>query len=75
MSETKQPDFEGFARAIMERALEEGYIDGIEGDDLEELAQLHGILVKTAYDPAKHGDSDGEVEPGEGWYVPWWCDA
>jgi hypothetical protein len=48
----------------------EGY--DVEGDTLQELGLKHGVLVQVPYDPAKHGESEFEVEPGEPWYVLAW---
>ena len=63
-----QPDWEGFARAIMD-AWPEGDVDG---GDLQETAERYGLLRKEPYDPAKHGEWGKEeygTQPGEDWYV------
>lgn len=69
-----KPDFEGFARAILEHQLEYGWMDGIEGEDLEELARCHGIVRRVAYNPELHGESwlVDHLEPGDDWWVPWY---
>ena len=66
----KQPDFEGFARAIMEPWEFGDTI--VSTDDLEENAKYFGLVRKEPYDPAKHGTlgrAEYDVKPGDDWYV------
>ncbi len=48
----------------------------VQGSDIWDAATETGILVKTKYDPALHGEQDAEV--GDAWYVvaeEWRVDA
>ena len=61
-----KPDWEAFGREIME-AWPEGDVDGFE---LQEIAHKHRVLVKTKFDPAKHGAYDDYgAEPGDPWFL------
>ena len=67
-------NYEGFAKAILTK-----YWDGdcgdIDGMDVQDLAEEHGVIVKVPYDPEKHGEEGGSefgIEPGDDWYVPAW---
>lgn len=40
-----------------------------DGSDLQDFLVAEGHLVQEPYDQAKHGDNDGECEPGDPWYV------
>ena len=65
----KQPDWEGFARAIMEH-WPEGDVDG---EDLQNTAEYYGLLRKEPFDPERHGyDAMDEwgMEPSEGFPGP-----
>jgi len=64
----KQPDWEGFARAIMGH-WPEGDVDG---EDLQNTAEYYGLIRKEHYDPEKHGEEvfwEYGTEPGDDWYV------
>lgn len=55
-----------FARwAVREGVFEATTLDGA---DIESKAEKLGIVVRVAYDPAVHGDSDA-AEPGDDWFV------
>lgn len=41
----------------------------IAGSDAQDKAVEYGILVKVAYDPDLHGDSDIDIEVGDEWFV------
>lgn len=58
-------DFEAFAKEIMERWPE----CGVDGFELQELAERHGLIesVPGGFDPAKHVDRYGDAEPGDPW--------
>ena len=43
--------------------------DGVDGDEIQELAIALGLIVDTRYDPSLHGDSMWDAEPGDPWYV------
>ena len=51
-------------------AIEKGCFDGcdLDGGSIQDKAENLGIIVRTQYDPEKHGDS-GEAEPGDDWFV------
>lgn len=51
-------------------AIEESSFDGcdLDGGMLQDKAVEEGILIETAYDPAKHGPADGADE-GDRWFV------
>jgi hypothetical protein len=51
-------------------AITEGPFEGchLDGSDIQDKAEKLGILIKTKYDPAIHGES-AEAEPGDDWYV------
>lgn len=64
-----KPDWEGFGRAIME-AWPEG---GLDGFDLQDIAEKYGVIREVPYDPDKHGTGGLEewgMEPGNPWFVP-----
>lgn len=63
-----KPDWEGFARSIME-SWPEGDVDG---GALQEIAENYGLIREEpgGYDEDKHGpDEWGDGEPGQPWYV------
>ena len=66
-------DWEGFGKALLGKHWE--YDCGeVEGDEIQDIALEHGLIVREPYDPAKHGE-DGlglGIEPGGEWYVPAW---
>lgn len=64
---TPKPDFEGFARAI----LEQWPTSDIDGADLFELSVSYGMIseVPGGYDPEHHIDAEGICpERGDPWY-------
>lgn len=64
---TKQPDFEGFARAVVG----EWPVNRIEGPDLWDLALEYGMVreVPGGFDPFKHKAPLGLCPgPGDEWY-------
>lgn len=50
-------------------AIREGAFDGtdLDGGDIQDKAEELGILIRTKYDPAKHGES-ADVDPGDDWF-------
>lgn len=58
-------------REFFRWAMDEGAFMGcdLDGGDMQEKASKLGLIVKEPYDPAKHGKSDCDVEPGADWYV------
>jgi len=40
----------------------------VDGGDVQDKAANLGLIIKTEYDPKKHGESDW-CEPGDDWYV------
>lgn len=40
----------------------------IDGGDVQDKAEKLGLIIKTKYDPAIHGENS-EAEPGDDWYV------
>jgi hypothetical protein len=70
MSDTELPDWERFGRAIMA-----GWPDMCDLDcfEVQDLAEMCGILRKEPYDPERHGDEyadEYDVKPGDDYYVP-----
>ncbi len=55
-----------FSRRCLEGAWE-GY--DIDGGDIQDWATEFGLLVKTQYDPEKHGPNEFDLESGDDWYV------
>jgi hypothetical protein len=49
----------------------EGPFDGcdLDGGSVQDKAEALGLIVKEPYDPAKHGDNDCDIEPGQDWFV------
>lgn len=42
----------------------------MDGDDIQELAVKHRLLVRVGFDPKKHDGEGAEFcEPGDPWYV------
>ena len=41
----------------------------LEGSDVQDKAERLGLLIKTKYDPDKHGPSDCDAGPGDDWFV------
>jgi hypothetical protein len=64
------PNYRAFAHAIIDAS----WMDAeVEGDVIQQLAEDCGIIQKTKYDPAIHGDVGREfADPGDDWfeYVP-----
>lgn len=61
------PDFEGFARAL----LETWPTNDVEGSELFDLALRYGMIreVPGGYDPDEHIDAEGIApERGDPWY-------
>lgn len=57
-------------RAFTRWAIEEGSFAGcdLDGGSIQDKAVELGILVRTKYDPAVHGESDS-AERGDDWFV------
>ena len=68
MKDKPTPDFEAFAKDIMD-----DWPDGfdIDGADLQEKAEKHGLLYRVdgGFDPEVHGDTHGCAEPGYPWLM------
>lgn len=62
--ETLAPSARFVLWALMEGSWQGGDIDG--GAAQDKAIEL-GLIVKTTYDPAKHGEAD--CDPGDAWYV------
>lgn len=60
-------DLAKFAKWAIESSAWSG--NDLDGGDVQNKAVECGILTETQYDPAIHGESEFEVEPGDGWYV------
>lgn len=62
-----KPDWEAFGKAIMEAWPE----CGVDGFDVQELAERHGIIVEVpgGFDPEIHSDPLGVCEPGDAFYL------
>lgn len=61
-------DLEKFARWCVQ----EGPFSGcdLDGGDVQAKAFECGLLTKTKYDPAVHGEDNADyVEPGDAWFV------
>lgn len=58
-------DLVKFAAEIVAIAWEGGDADGA---TIQEIAESHGLVIRTTYDPAIHGPSDS-VDPGDEWFV------
>jgi hypothetical protein len=60
------PDWEAFGREVMD-AWPEG---GIDGFDLQDLAEKHGIILSVpgGFDPDKHNDDGYGLESGDPWF-------
>ncbi len=63
-------------REFFRWAMTEGPWDGcdLDGGDVQEKACKLGLIIKTKYDPAKHGEPPAafdfcDIEPGDDWYV------
>jgi hypothetical protein len=41
---------------------------GLDGGDIQNVAERLGLIRSVPYDPAKHGPSD-EAEPDDPWFV------
>lgn len=52
-------------------ALDEGswYGCDLDGGAIQEKALSLGLLKVEPYDPAKHGESEYDAEPGDDWYT------
>ena len=52
-------------------AVENGPFEGCELDSFEVLdkALACGILIKTEYDPEKHGGNSADAERGDEWFI------
>ena len=64
---TGELDLAEFARWAIENGSWDSSL-GLDGGDIQEKAQACGILVKTKYDPKRHGGNDVDCEPGDDWY-------
>lgn len=52
------------------RCIAEGSWRGCDFDGAaQDWAVELGLLTKTTYDPAVHGENDVDAEPGDPWYV------
>lgn len=54
-----------FAKAIIRL----GWQGDIGGDEVQELAEKHGLIAQVPFDPKVHNDPDLCMEPGQPWYV------
>jgi hypothetical protein len=61
MTETNIPDFESFAKDIMESFAFENDIDGFE---IQDLAKKHHLVREVKFDPKIHGENI-EIEEGD----------
>lgn len=41
----------------------------LDGGAVQDKAEALGLIVKTQYDPAVHGDNDCDAQPGDDWFV------
>lgn len=60
------------AAAAFTKAIFDDYfpdMQDIDGSTVFGIGQRTGVLLKTKYDPAVHGDNDYECEPGDEWFV------
>lgn len=67
MTSFKEPNFQGFADAIMEH----WPMSDVDGADLQELAVKFGIIapIPGGFDPEEHDDEVGYgAEPGDPWF-------
>lgn len=56
-----------FAVEALRIAFDGGTMDG---DDIQELAVKHGLLIRVEFDPKKHDGEGAEYcEPGDPWYT------
>lgn len=62
----KKPNFEAFCKHIFKDFPELSSLDGF---DIQDLGVEHGLLLKTKYDPAVHGECEYGSEKGDDWYV------
>ena len=62
-----KPDFEAFARELMRGWPDDG---GIDGFNLQDMAEKHGLLraVPGGFDPDVHDDMGWGLEPGDRWF-------
>lgn len=65
---TPPPDWEGFARAVMENWFD--YAD-LDGSDRFDLGRQFNLLreIPGGYDPEEHVDELGNLEPGEAYFM------
>ncbi len=54
-----------FLNYALERSWE---ASGMDGGDIQDIAQKYGLITETIYDPAIHGPN-GEAELGDTWFV------
>lgn len=72
-------DMTAAAKEFIRWAIRDGAWDGgtLEGGDIQDKAESLGLLVKEAYDPAKHGEPGAmfdfvDIDPGDDWVI--FCD-
>lgn len=56
-----------FARHVIREMCFEG--SQYDGDDIQDLAVEHGLLIETTYSRAKHGPNEVDAEDGDRWFV------
>jgi len=60
------PDYKSFARwAIIEGPWQGNYLDGC---DVQDVAEKHGIIKRVLYDHEKHEAEGVYCMPGDKWY-------
>lgn len=66
-----KPDWEGFAKAIMENWQEHG---DVEASDKFDLACKFNLLIEIdgGFDPERHTDTIGFAEKGDPWFKENW---
>lgn len=61
------PDYKMFVRWCLEEGAFEGH--DLDGCEIQEMALKCGIIKETRYDPAVHGESNCDAQPGDSWFV------
>lgn len=69
-------DIRAALAAFSKEAIRAAWNGAVDGGSLQEMAERHGLIVATKYDPAVHGEWT-EGEPGDGYFVfaDWLKDA
>ena len=68
MEMSREPDFEGFARSVMELF---GFVHGIEAMDLHHIAIEYGMIkqIDGNFSPDEHIDAHCCSEEGDDWFA------